>query len=194
MRIFEFVPSAAKNFVLREGKDVLFVKRDVLSLNRSRIKRMCADNLKDGVNRMNQNAELLNFVYQNAQMGVVTISQLLDIVEDTDMREQLQSERNEYQKIHDEAAQLLLRNGYDEKGISAFERIRTYMMINFQTMTDKTPSHIAEMMMVGSTMGIVQATRNIRKYRDSVEKDIVGLMKTLLMFEENNFQDLKEFL
>ena len=143
---------------------------------------------------MNENAELLNFVYQNAQMGVVTISQLLDILEDAAMRKQLQSERDEYQKIHDEAARLLLRNGYDEKGINAFERIRTYLMINLQTMTDKTPSHIAEMMLIGSTMGIVQATRNIRKYRDSAERDIVGLMRTLLQFEENNFQDLKEFL
>ena len=32
------------------------------------------------------------------------------------------------------------------------KKIRTYLMINMQTLTDKSTSHIAEMMMIGSTM------------------------------------------
>ncbi len=31
---------------------------------------------------MNGNAELLNFIYQNSQMGVTTLKQLLDITKD----------------------------------------------------------------------------------------------------------------
>lgn len=143
---------------------------------------------------MNQNAELLNFIYQNAQMGVVTISQLLDIVKDRDMRKQLQSQRNEYERIHDRAAKLLNQNGYDEKGISALDTIKTYLMINLQTMVDKTNSHIAQMMLLGSTMGIVQATRNSKKYENSSEADILDLNEDLLRFEEDNFQALKAYL
>ncbi|MFR2445390.1 MAG: hypothetical protein ACLS7Y_01565 [Thomasclavelia spiroformis] len=37
-------------------------------------------------------------------------------------------------------------------------------MINMQTLTDKSTSHIAEMMMIGSTMGIINAIRNIADY------------------------------
>ncbi len=143
---------------------------------------------------MNQNAELLNFVYQNAQMGVITISQLLDVVKDARMKEQLLSQRNEYEKIHDAAGKLLNQNGFDEKGIGAFNKIKTYLMINLQTMADKSNSHIAEMMLLGSTMGIIQATRNIKKYRDDAEQNILDLMEDLLHFEENNFQKLEVFL
>lgn len=34
---------------------------------------------------MNANAEMLNFIYQNSQMGVRTIDQLLEIAEDENL-------------------------------------------------------------------------------------------------------------
>ncbi len=142
---------------------------------------------------MNGNAELLNFIYQNSQMGVATIDQLLDISKNTDFNRHLQAQYNEYEAIHKAAKELLNRNGYDEKGISALEKLRTYLMINIQTLTDKSASHIAEMMMVGSTMGVIQALRSVRKYQ-SAEPNILELMQQLLKFEENNITELKQFI
>ena len=142
---------------------------------------------------MNGNAELLNFIYQNSQMGVTTIDQLLDISKDTNFNQHLQSQYNEYEAIHQSAKILLNQNGYDEKGISALEKLRTYLMINMQTLTDKSASHIAEMMMIGSTMGVIQALRSIRKYQNS-EPNIIELMQRLLKFEENNISELKQFI
>ena len=36
---------------------------------------------------MSGDAELLNFIYQNSQMGVDTIRQLIGVVEDKDLKE-----------------------------------------------------------------------------------------------------------
>ena len=142
---------------------------------------------------MNGNSELLNFIYQNSQMGVDTIEQLIGIVEDEEFKKQLESQFNEYKEIHSAAKSMLNKNGYDEKGIGAFEKIRTYLMINMQTLTDKTTSHISEMLIIGSNMGVINAVKNIKKYKDA-EPDINSLMERLLKFEENNIQKLKEFL
>ncbi|ROR27272.1 hypothetical protein EDD66_107186 [Mobilisporobacter senegalensis] len=142
---------------------------------------------------MNGNAELLNFIFQNSQMGVNTINQLLDIVEDTNFKKHLRDQLNEYQEINQLAMGKLNENGYDEKGISALEKLRTYMMINIQTLTDKSTSHIAEMLIIGSNMGIIDAIKNLKKYKDG-QNDIVGLMDRLLKFEENNMKELKQFL
>ncbi len=142
---------------------------------------------------MNGNAELLNFVYQNSQMGVDTIRQLIGIVEDEEFKKHLELQQKEYEAIHSEAGKMLNSSGYDEKGIGAFEKLRTYLMINMQTLTDKSSSHIAEMLMVGSNMGIINAIKNIKKY-DDAEQDIKSLMERLLKFEENNVQRLKDFL
>lgn len=127
-------------------------------------------------------------------MGVGTIDHLLEIVEEKNFVKFLKSQLREYEEIHESAKFLLNKNGYDEKGISTLEKIRTYLMINFQTLTDKTPSHIAEMLIIGSNMGIIDAIKNIRKYEKQAEKDILNLMKKLLIFEENNIKELKKFL
>ncbi len=142
---------------------------------------------------MNGNAEMLNFIYQNSQMGVDTIRQLIGIVEDDEFRKHLESQQKDYEAIHSEARKMLNSSGFDEKGIGTFEKLRTYMMINMQTLTDRTSSHIAEMLIVGSNMGVINAVKNIKKYSDA-EQDIKSLMERLLRFEENNVQRLKEFL
>lgn len=142
---------------------------------------------------MNGNAELLNFIYQNSQMGVHTLEQLIGIVEDEKFKKHIESQYREYEEIHKAAQSLLNKNGYDEKGISTLEKIKSYIMINMQTLTDRTSSHIAEMLIIGSNMGIINAVRNIKKYQDA-EQDILNLMKRLLEFEENNIQELKAFL
>lgn len=142
---------------------------------------------------MNGNTELLNFVYQNAQMGTVTINQLNGIVENGNFKRHLDRQLKGYQAMEKEAAELLEANGCDEKGLSTFEKVRTYLMIDLQTLTDKSAAHIAEMMMIGSNMGVINAIKNRRKY-DDAEKNILGLMERLQRFEEDNIQELKNFL
>jgi len=142
---------------------------------------------------MNGNAEILNYIYQNSQMGLDTINQLLGIVTDQDFKKHLQSELNEYRYINDLAKEKLHKNGCEEKGIGNLAKISTYMTINMKTITDKTPSRISQMLIEGSTKGIVDATKNIKKYSDA-EKDILDLADKLLKFEQNNVEQLKKFL
>ena len=142
---------------------------------------------------MDQNAELLNFVYQNAQMGVETIHQILKVTEHEVLKKQLESQLKEYEGFQTEAGKLLEENGYDEKGLNSFEKIRTYLMVNIQTMADRTTSHIAQMMMIGSNMGIIQAIKNLRKY-ENVQKGVKNLMERLQKKEEENLESMKAFL
>lgn len=142
---------------------------------------------------MNGNAELLNFVYQNSQMGINTIEQLLEIAKDNTFKEHLKKQLEGYLDIHKTAKSMLNENGYDEKGVRSLEKLKTYLMINIQTLSNKTASHISEMMISGSTMGVTDALKNIHKYEDA-EKDILKLMKQLKSFEESNIENLKKFV
>lgn len=142
---------------------------------------------------MNGNAELLNFVYQNAEMGVNTMKQIIDMVEEDSMKKHLRKQLTSYEDFQQEARKLLNENGYDEKGISALDRLKTYLMINMQTMSDQTPSHIAKMLITGSNMGIVEATQNLKRY-EHADKAASGLMERLMKTEEKNVQELKKYL
>lgn len=143
---------------------------------------------------MNANAQLLNFVYENAQMGVKSLRQILDFLEEENLKTYLTKQLNGYEGFEQQAKELLQKNGFDEKGLNAFEKVRTYLMINIQTMNDKSSSHIAEMLIIGSNMGIIDAVKNVNKYKNSAEKDILALMENLKRFEEKNVEHLKEYL
>lgn len=144
--------------------------------------------------KMNANAEFLNYVYQNSQMGTDTLTQLTDITEDSGFRKYLEKQKKGYERFHGEARRLLNENGYDEKGLSAFEKIRTYMMVNLQTLADNSVSNIAKMLIQGSSMGITEAVKKLHDYGAGVEKDIRALMEGLREYEEKNVESLKAFL
>ena len=118
---------------------------------------------------MSGDAELLNFIYQNSQMGVDTIRQLIGVVEDKDLKEHLKTQFQGYEEFHQAAKELLNEHGYDEKGLGIVEKARTYFMINLQTMTDPSASHIASMLITGSSMGIVEAIQKYRQYENHIQ-------------------------
>lgn len=142
---------------------------------------------------MNENIEFLNYILENAQMGTNTISQIIDIVKDIDIGSQLKLQLNEYNAIYDSAKQKIQQFHGEIKDIGTLTKISTYIMININTLTNKTSSHIAEMLIQGSSMGIIDITKNLKKYKDANE-DIIALGNRLLEFEQNNIEKLKLFL
>ena len=142
---------------------------------------------------MEGNSELLNFIYQNSQMGAITTKQLIRSSEDKEFKKHLGEQFYKYQEINADAKRMLNDNGYDEEGISKFEKIKTYFAINMHTLADKSTSHIAEMLMTGSNMGVIDGVRKLKKYHDA-EPQIKGLMVNLIETEEDNREELKRYL
>ncbi len=56
---------------------------------------------------MNQNAELLNFIYQNSQMGIEALEKLVSITMDREFNTCLQSQLNEYKLINEKSKEIL---------------------------------------------------------------------------------------
>ncbi|MBV7274682.1 hypothetical protein I6U48_17445 [Clostridium sp. PL3] len=142
---------------------------------------------------MSGDVELLNYIYQNSEMGQRTLTQLLGIVKDDVFKRNLESQLNEYREIFDISDSKLKEVNKEAKGIGVLTKVSTYVSINLNTLTDKAPSHISELLIRGSTMGIVDITRNLKRY-DDMDKEIVDLGKRLLKFEQRNIEELKKFL
>lgn len=142
---------------------------------------------------MNGNEELLNYVYQNSQMGQDTINKLIPMTKDERFQARLKEQLNDYRAIHDKADQLLRQNGSTGKGIAVMQKVTAYMMIDLQTLIDPSTAHLAKMMIKGSTMGVIEAEKNIRTYTDA-EPQMVDLCKELLKLEQDNIDKLKPFL
>lgn len=143
---------------------------------------------------MNANVEMLNYIHQNAEMGQDSINRLLEIVQDGEFKEMLKSQFDEYKVMFEDSEKMINRFHKDAKGINTLQKIETYLMINMKTMNDKSPDHIAEMLMQGSVMGVVQIIRRLKKYKNEVEKDVYQLGEKLLETEERNIDQCKKFL
>ena len=142
---------------------------------------------------MTGNVELMNYVHQNSEMGQDTIKQLLEITGDENFKKTLQSQFNEYKNIFDLSDARLKELNKDSKEINTFSKVSAYIMINLKTLTDKSPSHISEMLIQGSTMGITDITKKMKEYKDA-DKTILDLANRLLTFEQQNTEELKKFL
>ena len=148
---------------------------------------------KKGVCQMSGNTELLNFVYQNSQMGIESLSQLIELSDDEEFKECMEKQLEKYRECNKEARRLLEERGHNEKSIGMFDRLKTYLMINLQTMNDKSASHMAQMLIEGSSMGVTNALQDLRKYEDA-DTEILRLMRKLYKFEEKNVETYKAFL
>ncbi len=142
---------------------------------------------------MDGNEELLNYIHQNSEMGIGTIEHLLVINTDDEFRKTLDSQMDEYKTINIKAAELLHDRNKEAKDVSSMSKVSSNMMIDMKTLTDKSASHISEMLIQGNTMGIIQMTKRLNEYGNA-DKKIIDLANRLLAFEHRNIEECKKFL
>ena len=143
---------------------------------------------------MNATQELLNFVYQNSEMGAISVDRLADYSKDDRFLTALRDQKREYLSVNAAARDALCRTGCDEKGLGAMTKVKTYLMIDVQGIVDPSTEHLAEMMVIGSTMGIIDAKKNLRRYEGEDLGEAQGLMDKLCDLEEKNVETMKRFL
>lgn len=141
-----------------------------------------------------KNVELLNYISKNTEMGKSSIKQLLEVVKHPEFRETIESQYREYDEIYDLAHQALETRHEEAKNVNPMAKISSYIMINFNNLTDGSESSMAEMMLKGSNSGIVEITKHLNDLGDQVEPDVKQLAERLLKFEKRNVEELKKFL
>lgn len=138
---------------------------------------------------------MLNFIRQNTQMGRQGIMDVLPKVENenSSFTGALNRQMREYENIYAEADKMLGELGGERENISAMSRISSQMMTTMKTMTDSSVSHIADMMIQGSSMGVTKIIQHQKDY-DQSNPRITALADKLLKTEQNNIEELKKFL
>ncbi len=142
---------------------------------------------------MGKDAEFLNYIYQNAKMGVIGIDNIKDKIFDDELKNVIASQKKEYQKIADDASSILNELGLTEKDVSKMAKVSTYVMANLEMLKDDSSSNIAKLMIEGSNKGIIEINKNLNSYNNMNSK-IIKLAKKLLATEQHNIDELKIYL
>ena len=145
-------------------------------------------------------AEASGQIYKNMKMGESGLLDLLPKVKDESLRGDLVAHMEGYQRFADEAKTLLDAEHREAKDSGIIAKVSAKVGTAMNTMMDSTASHIAEMMIEGSTMGITDQTRILHELmRTGESKDpnhagVLGLTKDILSFEEAQIEKMKQFL
>ena len=142
---------------------------------------------------MNNDIEFLNYIYQNAHMGVIGIEHIENNIKDDKLRNLILNQKDDYQIICDECMRIFKEYHHEEKDISSLAKIGSYMSAKFNLLMDDSSSNIAKMMIEGSNKGIIEITEKIHAYVGK-NKELINLANKLLATENVNLEELKKFL
>ena len=119
--------------------------------------------------------QLLNHIYQTAEMGQDGIQSVLKYADEPKLLSALNAQMTEYRKLQDSAGEMLRQRQKEPQGISPMAKVGSEMMIQ------------------GPTMGV---TKSIRTIRDCELKDerVRDLANKLLDTEYANIEEMKKYL
>lgn len=136
----------------------------------------------------------LNAVYQNLRTAIQSIDEIIDKVEDEELKNELSIEEDHYYTLCKEVE--LIAKAEKIEGIKDnnwFEKARLWSSINFSTLMDKSTRHITELMLFGTFMGYITCIKDESDHKN-VSKEIDEIIGKLKQFEKDNISRLIPFL
>lgn len=142
---------------------------------------------------MKENINALDEIHKGACMGMDAIHFVLDKVEDDNFKSELDKEYKQYQDIAKEIEKLYPKYNDDKPHeTSAMNKAMTWYGIEMKTMTDKSNSKIAELVLQGVNMGIIEGRKILNK--KEINEDVNQIISKYVNMQEESLETLKKFL
>lgn len=141
----------------------------------------------------NINLTILNEISKAAKMGMESISYVTDKIEDENMKESLSFQYAGYGKIAERVNKQFDTYGEIPDDSPVKDKMMSWMGIQMNTMMDKSNSHIAEILIQGNTMGLIES-RKLINHNPHADGDVKSILHDFSAFQEENIEKMKEFL
>lgn len=140
-----------------------------------------------------QEVAIYREIQKNTEMAMKAIDTISDKVYDDSLAMQLSRQSLKYSEIYNAASKQLVEGKaeYYRSGALADAMLKTG--IHYNTMLNTSTGHIAELMIKGSTNGIIEMEKVLRRNEQADGKPVT-LAKQLIEFEEDNVERLKQYL
>ena len=142
---------------------------------------------------MKNSQQILSSVLKTAQMGQVGIRRVLDTRMRPGLRKALEQQLREYDQIETEAHALASQRGWELKDLDPALRMMSNMVTRMKLSAGGSESKIADMMIQGSTKGMIKGLRNMHQFPRE-DSRISALSQKLLDTENANIRQMQAFL
>ncbi len=141
----------------------------------------------------NINLTILNEIAKATKMGLDSITFVSDKVEDEKMKEDLSSQYAEYGKILDKVNTQFEKYGEIPDDEPMMQKMMSWTGVQMNTLADKSNSHIAELMIQGNLMGIIEAQK-LLNHSPEMEQEIKDILNEFINLQNNNIEKMKQYL
>ena len=132
-------------------------------------------------------------LFQNVNVGMQAISDILPRTKCQHLRAELQNEFIEFRKVKERLCEYAHAHCIQLKENNIFEKSRMWLSVKMGTMFNRSTRHIAELMTVGTVMGLNQCYKDRADYQ-CVSCELDEISDKLELLFENNYATLKSFL
>lgn len=141
----------------------------------------------------NVDLDLLEKTYQNASTGVTAINSVLDKVSGVSLQEALNRQKSDYLELMERSKEQLITNGAKVKDKSIYDKVMMKGNVKLNMLKDSSDSHIANMVIKGSTMGITQMTKLMRASKNA-DGTSTQIANDFIQKEQSNIEIMKKYL
>ena len=136
---------------------------------------------------------VLDELSKGACMGRDAIHFIMDKVTDDGLREELNRQYEKYHQISERIKELYPEYSEDEPHkTSAMNKAMTWYGIEMKTIKDDSTSHLAELLLQGTNMGIIEG-RRLLNHKDT-DTEVHSLIQEYVDMQEEAVEKLKQFL
>ena len=141
----------------------------------------------------NDTIKLLRECDAGVKMGISSIDDVKDYVENPEFLSLLVNCRDEHDKLDGEIQKLLEKYKDDGKEPNPMAKSMSWVKTNVKLMVNESDETIADLMTDGCNMGVKSLNKYLNKYEaaDEVSKDIA---KRLINIEEKLLVDIRKYL
>ena len=137
--------------------------------------------------------DFLNSIYQNCGVAMQSINDLLDKVQSKNLKEELKSQYKLYDNIKKKCEKVAIDKDLDAKENNWFEKAKMWTSLKMTTLIDNSTRHIAEMLLLGTVMGLNVCYKDKWDYLN-VDDELEKIREELEKLEEDCYSSYKKYL
>ncbi len=142
---------------------------------------------------MKSNSDVLSSMLHTVQMGQYGIESVINRVQKPELREELLSQKKEYDAFEHRAKQIAKNHNWNISDIHPAVLMMSRLMAKAQLMGKNVDSKIAGMLIQGNTRGMIQGIKDLN-HCPGLSGDVSELAHNLLNKENINIQKSQAFL
>lgn len=142
---------------------------------------------------MKTNKDILASILKTTQMGQVGIRAVLPYAVEIKLEQALNSQKQEYSIIENEAHAIASSRGWELKELDPAAKLMSKACARGNLMFGRADSKIAAMMINGNTRGMIKGLKNLH-HSPKHDPEIAALGQKLLDCEAENVKQMQKFV